>query len=236
MVPAGVEVACSASRNPGSPTYSDFLGVGRAHRPGPGRRGLGARRRPNCRAARPRARGRPGTRPARLSPPPGGIGGWRPRPTRRPWPAPGPPGRGRALLERVPPRRTGVVRRPVPGRTHGAPGRSLAADRHGSGRPGRLADGHRQDADRVPGGHRRRLPRPRRRAAVPSGPPEVVYVSPLRALAADVHENLQLPLAGIRQAAATSGSTRPTSRSAVRTGDTRRPSGRPCAGARPTCW
>src|ERR1700683_120164 len=29
------------------------------------------------------------------------------------------------------------------------------------------------------------------------GLPEVVYISPLRALAADVHENLQLPLAGI---------------------------------------
>src|ERR1700744_3040707 len=35
--------------------------------------------------------------------------------------------------------------------------------------------------------------------------PQVVYVSPLRALAADVHENLQVPLAGIREVAAELG-------------------------------
>ena len=53
----------------------------------------------------------------------------------------------------------------------------------------------------------------------PTGP-EVVYVSPLRALAADVHENLQLPLEGIRSAAAELGVELPELSVAVRTGDT----------------
>ncbi len=53
-----------------------------------------------------------------------------------------------------------------------------------------------------------------------TGLPEVVYVSPLRALAADVHENLQLPLAGIRQAASDLGLEAPDLTLAVRTGDT----------------
>ena len=35
--------------------------------------------------------------------------------------------------------------------------------------------------------------------------PEVVYVSPLRALAVDVHENLQVPLEGIAEAARAAG-------------------------------
>jgi ATP-dependent Lhr-like helicase len=52
------------------------------------------------------------------------------------------------------------------------------------------------------------------------GLPEVVYVSPLRALAADVHENLQVPLAGIRAEAARLGLDAPELRIAVRTGDT----------------
>ncbi|MGP8059576.1 MAG: DEAD/DEAH box helicase [Acidimicrobiales bacterium] len=52
------------------------------------------------------------------------------------------------------------------------------------------------------------------------GLPEVVYVSPLRALAADVHENLQVPLAGIRAAAAELGLSSPSLSIAVRTGDT----------------
>jgi ATP-dependent Lhr-like helicase len=50
--------------------------------------------------------------------------------------------------------------------------------------------------------------------------PGVVYVSPLRALAADVHENLQLPLAGIVDEAARLGLTAPDLSIAVRTGDT----------------
>jgi ATP-dependent helicase Lhr and Lhr-like helicase len=50
--------------------------------------------------------------------------------------------------------------------------------------------------------------------------PGVVYVSPLRALAADVHENLQLPLAGIADEAARLGLPAPDLSIAVRTGDT----------------
>src|SRR5580693_4249074 len=53
-----------------------------------------------------------------------------------------------------------------------------------------------------------------------SGLPEVVYVSPLRALAADIHQNLQLPLRGIREAAERLGLDQPDLSVAVRTGDT----------------
>jgi ATP-dependent Lhr-like helicase len=61
--------------------------------------------------------------------------------------------------------------------------------------------------------------------ATPPAGPRVVYVSPLRALATDVHENLQVPLTGIAAEAARRGlATR------------RPPSGRPCAGRPPTCW
>ena len=56
--------------------------------------------------------------------------------------------------------------------------------------------------------------------ATRSGLPSVVYVSPLRALAADVHQNLQLPLAGIRQEAERLGVDAPELTVAVRTGDT----------------
>ncbi|MGP0031949.1 MAG: DEAD/DEAH box helicase [Acidimicrobiales bacterium] len=52
------------------------------------------------------------------------------------------------------------------------------------------------------------------------GSPEVLYVSPLRALAVDVHENLQVPLAEIRDQAARMGYPDPQLRVAVRTGDT----------------
>ena len=54
----------------------------------------------------------------------------------------------------------------------------------------------------------------------PSTGPGVVYVSPLRALAVDVHENLQLPLAGIADEAARLGLAAPALSVAVRTGDT----------------
>ena len=67
------------------------------------------------------------------------------------------------------------------------------------------------------------------------GLPEVVYVSPLRALAADVHENLQVPLAGIRAAAAELGLSSPSSRSPCAPATPRRPSGRPCGAGPPTC-
>ncbi len=50
--------------------------------------------------------------------------------------------------------------------------------------------------------------------------PGVVYVSPLRALATDVHENLQVPLQGIAEEAARLGGTAPDLSVAVRTGDT----------------
>jgi ATP-dependent Lhr-like helicase len=52
------------------------------------------------------------------------------------------------------------------------------------------------------------------------GLPEVLYVSPLRALAVDVHENLQVPLAEIGEEAARLGYANPGLRVAVRTGDT----------------
>jgi len=52
------------------------------------------------------------------------------------------------------------------------------------------------------------------------GLPEVLYVSPLRALAVDVHENLHVPLTEIRDEAARLGYGDPGLRVAVRTGDT----------------
>ena len=52
------------------------------------------------------------------------------------------------------------------------------------------------------------------------GAPEVLYISPLRALAVDVHENLHVPLAEIREEAARLGYPDPGLRIAVRTGDT----------------
>ena len=52
------------------------------------------------------------------------------------------------------------------------------------------------------------------------GLPEVLYVSPLRALAVDVHENLHVPLTEIRDEAARLGYADPGLRVAVRTGDT----------------
>ena len=50
--------------------------------------------------------------------------------------------------------------------------------------------------------------------------PRVVYVSPLRALATDVHENLAVPLAGIAEEAERRGLAAPELSVAVRTGDT----------------
>ncbi len=57
-------------------------------------------------------------------------------------------------------------------------------------------------------------------AAAPRTGPGVIYVSPLRALAVDVHENLQVPLAGIAEEAERLGMTSPDLTMAVRTGDT----------------
>ena len=52
------------------------------------------------------------------------------------------------------------------------------------------------------------------------GSPAVLYVSPLRALAVDVHENLHIPLGEIRVEAARMGFADPDLRVAIRTGDT----------------
>ena len=48
----------------------------------------------------------------------------------------------------------------------------------------------------------------------------VVYVSPLKALSADVRRNLQIPLAGIAARAAAEGAALPPVRAELRTGDT----------------
>ena len=48
----------------------------------------------------------------------------------------------------------------------------------------------------------------------------VVYVSPLKALSADIHKNLALPRAGIRRLAEELGLNPPKITAAVRTGDT----------------
>ncbi|MDP8958215.1 MAG: DEAD/DEAH box helicase, partial [Actinomycetota bacterium] len=50
--------------------------------------------------------------------------------------------------------------------------------------------------------------------------PQVVYVSPLKALAVDIHQNLEAPLREIREVAAELGMPTPEVRVAVRTGDT----------------
>src|SRR6202022_1210432 len=49
--------------------------------------------------------------------------------------------------------------------------------------------------------------------------PQVVYVSPLKALAVDIRQNLDAPLRGIAEAAGELGLTAPDIRVAVRTGD-----------------
>src|ERR671914_305892 len=50
--------------------------------------------------------------------------------------------------------------------------------------------------------------------------PQVVYVSPLKALAVDIHQNLEAPLREIAEVAAELGLDSPHVRVAVRTGDT----------------
>src|SRR5918992_85150 len=52
------------------------------------------------------------------------------------------------------------------------------------------------------------------------GGPQVVYVSPLKALAVDIHKNLEAPVREIGEVAAELGMTAPDIRVAVRTGDT----------------
>ena len=52
------------------------------------------------------------------------------------------------------------------------------------------------------------------------GGPQVVYVSPLKALATDIHQNLEAPLREIAAVAGELGLAAPKIRVAVRTGDT----------------
>src|SRR5260221_9102070 len=65
-----------------------------------------------------------------------------------------------------------------------------------------------------------RIYRAHEAGADPGDGPQVVYVSPLKALAVDIHLNLERPLAEIATAAAELGLSAPTIRVAVRTGDT----------------
>src|SRR5206468_10174580 len=54
---------------------------------------------------------------------------------------------------------------------------------------------------------------------LPEGP-QVVYVSPLKALAVDINQNLEAPLRGIAEVAGELGLPAPRIQVAVRTGDT----------------
>jgi ATP-dependent Lhr-like helicase len=65
-----------------------------------------------------------------------------------------------------------------------------------------------------------RIYRAHEAGAEPGAGPQVVYVSPLKALAVDIHLNLERPLAEIAATAAELGLSAPTIRVAVRTGDT----------------
>jgi ATP-dependent Lhr-like helicase len=56
--------------------------------------------------------------------------------------------------------------------------------------------------------------------APPAGGPQVIYVSPLKALAVDIHQNLEAPLRGIAEVAGELGLPAPHITVAVRTGDT----------------
>ena len=65
-----------------------------------------------------------------------------------------------------------------------------------------------------------RLYRAHEAGSAPGDPPQVVYVSPLKALAVDIHQNLEAPLQEIAETAAEMGLHAPDIRVAVRTGDT----------------
>src|SRR5438093_3954399 len=65
-----------------------------------------------------------------------------------------------------------------------------------------------------------RLYRAREAGAELGDGPQVVYASPLKALAVDIHQNLEAPLREIREVAAELGLPAPDVRVAVRTGDT----------------
>jgi ATP-dependent Lhr-like helicase len=65
-----------------------------------------------------------------------------------------------------------------------------------------------------------RMYRALEKGTVLEGGPQVVYVSPLKALAVDIHQNLEAPLREIREVAEELGLSSPEVRVAVRTGDT----------------
>jgi len=65
-----------------------------------------------------------------------------------------------------------------------------------------------------------RLYRAHEAGDLPEGGPQVVYVSPLKALAVDIHQNLEAPLRQIAEVAAELGLEAPAISVAVRTGDT----------------
>src|SRR5256885_3747674 len=65
-----------------------------------------------------------------------------------------------------------------------------------------------------------RLYRAHEAGDLPDAGPQVVYVSPLKALAVDIHQNLEAPLREIAEVAAELGLGAPAIRVAVRTGDT----------------
>ena len=95
----------------------------------------------------------------------------------------------------------------------------MAGDPGGPARADRRADRLRQDAGRLPGGHRCAGAAGARRASC-ADETQVVYVSPLKALSNDIQRNLEAPLAGIREALRAQGLPDVEIRTWVRTGDT----------------
>ena len=135
---------------------------------------------------------------------------------------------------RLPSRRARVVRAAVPRwarpsrRRAGWP--AIAAGRgHADRRAHRLG----QDARRLPRLHRPLAARARGRRAPARRPTEVVYVSPLKALAADIQQNLEAPLAEIRATARGDGARRARAPRRCCAPATRRPSARAAMVKRP---
>ena len=112
--------------------------------------------------------------------------------------------------------------RSLPRRAHRATASGVAADHLGTRRAGRLPDRDRQDADRIPGGHRRRLPGPGRRASRPRVPAAPGSSTSRRCgpWPSTSTRTCSCPLAGIAEEAARLGLAAPDLSVAVRTGDT----------------
>ena len=195
-----------------------------------------------------RARPTPGPRPTRASPP--GSGARTQEPQRRPttrsiasvrWSRSPFPGLGYTRSDgragRLPPRRARLVRAPLPRRAHRAPGARLAGDRRRRRHADRRADRLGQDAGRLPRLHRPAASGRRGREPGEEHGTEVVYVSPLKALAVDIRQNLERPLAEIARGGARRSGCDAARRFAprVRTGDTTAPArGRRCSASRRT--